>query len=355
MLYAVGPMRQGMDQKSPNLSPLDEYSLTEITKEPPFEGTVKSPTQCAQNRRRFKCSRKPVFKRRRRVTSLILVLLVVSVTGGLLFWDDLGWTDNELLERVVAPTAEQAPEEIAEDPSAREEPAEEKDTEEGETSIEEAKEEEEEKGTAIPDDPTLYLTVPRLGLYSHTVRNDDSEAALDLGAIKLPSTDFPWQEGDTNTYIACHRLGWPGNESFNQCLNLPSMQQGDKIILEDANKTVYEYRVVETFIVGPDDTWVTDPVAGKDVVSLQTCIENLNDVLTLGPNWEARFVVRAERSEEVGSFRELVGDSVAAYAGLLDVSSSRYGGPLRAAKKAAGGVVARSLSGAVGPALPYLP
>jgi sortase A len=46
-----------------------------------------------------------------------------------------------------------------------------------------------------PPDPTLFLTVPKLRMFSHTVRNDDSEPALDLGAIKLPYTGFPWERG----------------------------------------------------------------------------------------------------------------------------------------------------------------
>jgi sortase A len=52
-------------------------------------------------------------------------------------------------------------------------------------------EKEEEEAAPPPEDPTLFLTVPRLGLFSHTVRNDESESALDLGAIKLPYTGFP--------------------------------------------------------------------------------------------------------------------------------------------------------------------
>ena len=127
------------------------------------------------------------------------------------------------------------------------------------------------------------------------MRNDDSEYALDLGAIKMPQTDFPWQKGDTNTYIACHRLGWPGTESYNQCLNLPSIQEGDEVILGDANGTTYGYRVSETLTVGPGDSWVMKPVEGRDVVSLQSCLEAPGDFLTLGPNWSARFVVRADR------------------------------------------------------------
>jgi hypothetical protein len=37
------------------------------------------------------------------------------------------------------------------------------------------------------------------------------------------------------------------------------------------------------------------PLTGKDLISLQTCIEAPGDFLILGPNWLARFVVRAER------------------------------------------------------------
>jgi sortase A len=225
-------------------------------------------------------SRQPVFKKRRRVTLLVLVLFLTLVAGGLLFLNNAGRTGSEQLEPIMTPTVEQeAPEPIVEDPVA----------DEGAT------EEAEEEAMAIPDDPTLYLTVPKLGIYGHTVRNDDSEAALDLGAIKVPGTDFPWQKGDTNTYIACHRLGWPGTESYNQCLNLPSIQEGDEIILGDANGAVYDYRVSETLTVGPNDSWVMKPIADEDMVSLQTCIEAPGDFLTLGPNWSARFVVRANR------------------------------------------------------------
>jgi sortase A len=151
-----------------------------------------------------------------------------------------------------------------------------------------------------PEDPTLYLTVPRLGIQGHTVRNDRSEQALELGAIKLPSTGFPWEEG-ANTYIACHRLGFPNTESFNQCLNLPSMQKGDEVLLADSEGMLYGYRVSEVFTVGPDDAWVIGPVEGRDVVTLQTCTESPEDWVTLGPKLlesgpgSGRLIVRADR------------------------------------------------------------
>ena len=213
---------------------------------------------------------------------LVLVLLLLVVLAAVAL--GMGGMGDEQPGQVDAPAFEKASEEV--DESAGDE---------GEAPEEEATEEKEQVVAAAPDDPTLFLTVPKLSLYSHTVRNDDSEQALDVGAIKVPGTDFPWQEGDKNTYIACHRLGWPGTESHNQCLNLPSIREGDDIFLEDANGIVYEYRVSETLTVGPSDSWVMEPLAGKDLISLQTCIEAPGDFLTLGPNWLARFVVRAER------------------------------------------------------------
>ena len=219
------------------------------------------------------------FKRRRRSRFLVLLLLAalaLYALGTYLFSGTSEETGDEPPEQADTPAVEQ--------------------TAENATNQQEA-----ERTATPPEDPTLFLTVPRLSLYKHTVRNDRSEPALDLGAIKLPSTGFPWEEGDTNTYIACHRIGWPGTESYNQCLNLPAMQEGDEVFLGDTEGRVYEYRVSDVFAVGPDDSWTTSPVAGKDVVSLQTCTETPDDWWTIGPSLfgggpeSGRLVVRAER------------------------------------------------------------
>ena len=182
------------------------------------------------------------------VLLLVLLLVVVLAVGSL----GVGGMGDERPGQVDAPTFEEAVEEVDESAGDEEKATEEESSDE-ESPEEEATEEKEEPVPAVPDDPTLFLTVPKLGLYNHTVRNDDSEQALDLGAIKMPGTDFPWQEGDKNTYIACHRLGWPGTESYNQCLNLPSIREGDEILLKDTNGMVYDYRVSETLTVGPND------------------------------------------------------------------------------------------------------
>ena len=223
-----------------------------------------------------------VFRRRRRIALLIFILLAALILSSVGLYILSGTSEeavNETAERVETPPAEEEPQEMA----TEEEPTEEEPTEE------------EPRAPAVPEDPTLYLTVPKLGLYDHTVRNDDSEVALDMGAVKLPDTGFPWEQKDTNTYIACHRLGWPGNESYNQCLNLPLMQQGDQIFLEDSLGRAYEYRVTEALQITAQDTWIKRPTEGKDVVSLQTCIETLGNVWTMGPNWTARYVVQAEK------------------------------------------------------------
>jgi sortase A len=222
-----------------------------------------------------------VFRRRRRVALLIFLLLATLILGSLGLYLLSGTTEetvDETAEQVEAPPAEEPRETATEEEPVEEEPV-----------------EEEPRAPAVPEDPTLYLTVPKLGLYGHTVRNDDSEVALDRGAVKLPDTGFPWEQKDTNTYIACHRLGWPGNESYNQCLNLPLMQQGDQIFLEDSLGRAYEYRVTEALQITPQDTWIKRPSEGKDVVSLQTCIETLGNIWTMGPNWTARYVIQAEK------------------------------------------------------------
>lgn len=217
--------------------------------------------------------------------AILLLLLVLIGLGAYLFSDS-----------PQQQTTQEPPEQQQEQQKASQEQE-----EEATSDQQQEKEEEEPAPPPPPEDPTLFLTVPKLGLYNHTVRNDLSEWALDLGAIKLPSTGFPWEKEDTNTYIACHRVGWPGTESYNQCLNLPLMQKGDEVYLVDTKGRVYEYRVSEVFGISPMDVWVKDPIAGRDVVSLQTCTETPYDWWSMGAGLfgggpeSGRLVVRADR------------------------------------------------------------
>lgn len=233
-------------------------------------------------------ARKRVYKKRRRTGFYVFVGLVILTLVALIFFGpDPTSEETESVNRVEDPTVAGPPEAVSEEEAAEEEAAE---------------EDEEEAKPPPPEDPTLFMTIPRLGIVGHTVINDDSEAALDLSAIKLPSTGFPWQK-DHNTYIAGHRIGWPWNETDYQFFNLPLMRKGDEVILTDTNGTVYTYEVSEIFAVTPYDTWVADPVAGREMVSLQTCTETPYDWWTIGARLfgggpdAGRLVVRADLAD----------------------------------------------------------
>lgn len=62
--------------------------------------------------------------------------------------------------------------------------------------------------------------------------------------------------------------------------------------MTDSEGRRYTYRVFEEFVVQPADVWVTEPVDGKSVLTLQTC--------TL-PSYQDRLITRAELVGERGS------------------------------------------------------
>ncbi|QIN81116.1 sortase (plasmid) [Rubrobacter marinus] len=144
------------------------------------------------------------------------------------------------------------------------------------------------------NDTTMYLTVPKLGLRDAPVLDTDSDAAMEFGAIHLPQTGYPWEPG-ANTYVSGHRIGFPGTPSDRLFHGLPLLEPGDEVTIADAYGNSYSYAVSETHEVGPLDTWVTNPVPGRDVLSLQTCIEDFGDLWSEGPDWSARYVVQADR------------------------------------------------------------
>jgi len=147
---------------------------------------------------------------------------------------------------------------------------------------------------AVPADTTMYLTVPKLGLQDIPVLEGTTEASLGQGAGHYTGSGYPWYPG-SNTYIAGHRLGYPGTLSDHVFYYLPNLAEGDEIILSDTLGQTYTYQVSEILEVPITDLSVTAAVPGRDMVSLQTCIENYGDYWTEGPNWYVRYVVRADR------------------------------------------------------------
>ncbi len=223
--------------------------------------------------------KQPSFRKRRRTGLFVFIGLIVLVIGALIFFDvDLVSRSDDAGEEQVA----EAPDTASEAPSD-----------------EEAAEEEEEEAALVvppPNDPTMFLTIPKLGIYGALVV--PSEAGLELGAQVVGG--YPWTSG-SNTYIAGHRIGFPGTGSDHIFYNLPLLEQGDKIFLQDSLDQVYEYRVSEIFAVTPFDVWAMDPVAGRDMVTLQTCTETPSDWWTVGPSLmssgpeSGRLVVRADK------------------------------------------------------------
>jgi sortase A len=135
-----------------------------------------------------------------------------------------------------------------------------------------------------PDDKTLYLTVPDLGLTDVPVFDSVEDEKLKKSVVHVPATGFPWQEG-ANTYIAGHRLGYEGTGSYLVFYYLDQLGEGDEILLEDEAGDTYEYRVTEQKVVDPDNVEVMEPEKGKSLVSLQTC--------TL-PDYKQRLIVQGE-------------------------------------------------------------
>ena len=139
----------------------------------------------------------------------------------------------------------------------------------------------------------MYLSVPGMGISDIPVVEGTGEASLSQGAGHYIGSGYPWIPG-SNTYIAGHRLGYPGTASDHVFWNLPNLGIGDQIYLTDSNGTTYTYAVSEILEVPINDLSVTGPT-GSDTVSLQTCIEDYGDYWTPGPNWSVRYVVRGTK------------------------------------------------------------
>ncbi len=139
-----------------------------------------------------------------------------------------------------------------------------------------------------PADKTLTVTVPNMQRVKDSpmpdTYGDDEESLKNYAGIHLEGTGFPWDE-EANVYLAGHRLGYPGYPSFLAFYDIDNVKEGDQIFVEDANGREYTYEVFSNFVVDPTDVWVTEPVPGKNILTLQTC--------TL-PDYAQRVVVQAE-------------------------------------------------------------
>ena len=269
-----------------------------------------------QRLRQRRFSRRRIYRRRRRVAfSVLCALVAVTLLGAFSTSSEdkvRPGTGETALKRVESPALAQAPDpaskpekKASEAKKEEKKPPADKEKEAAKSGGEKKERAKKPRGEPLPpapSDPTMYLTIPKLGLYENTVFNSDAPGTMDQGAMKLPSTGFPWQN-KANTYIAAHRVGYSGTQSYRQFYNLPSMAPGDQVILTDTNGNSYVYQVTEVLAVTPQDSWATYPVAGRDMITLQTCIASVNDWWSITPGLlssppgpeTARFLVRADR------------------------------------------------------------
>jgi sortase A len=145
-----------------------------------------------------------------------------------------------------------------------------------------------EEQANAPEDPTLNITVPSMERISNApipdTFGDDEEALKNFAGIHLQGTGFPWQD-EANVYIAGHRLGYPNTPSFLAFWDIDSVVEGDQIFVTDANGREYTYEVFQNLEVDPTDLFVTEPLEGRNILTLQSC--------TL-PDYERRVIVQAE-------------------------------------------------------------
>jgi sortase A len=139
-----------------------------------------------------------------------------------------------------------------------------------------------------PGNDMMKLTVPKM----EEIENDEIPTGLgtdealfhDYAGVHIKYTGFPWEE-EANVYIAGHRLGYEGTNSYLAFWDLNKLEEGDEFYITDSEGRKYTYEVFRKFVTTPENLSVLNPVEGKNIVTLQTC--------TL-PDYVDRLIVRGE-------------------------------------------------------------
>ena len=179
--------------------------------------------------------------------TIALAVAGISVFAGTDLVSNVVGNQEDRAERAVEPEgAKKDPPKPAEEPKKKETKQEQKkDTTDKEQKKMASKEPEMEAEEAdserlvAPTDTTMYLDVPSIGLSGVPVYEGASEASLYASTGHLNGTGYPWVEG-SNTYVAGHRIGYPGTGSDHIFWDLPSVAIGDPVMLTDSNGTTYE-------------------------------------------------------------------------------------------------------------------
>lgn len=156
-----------------------------------------------------------------------------------------------------------------------------------------------------PEDKTLSLSIPKLGKDIEKIPTgggDNQQLLTNNAAVHVRyatqtggfHTGWPWKKV-ANVYFAGHVEGYQGTPSYKAFDGLETLENGDDIIVGDADGKKYTYKVYDKKIVHPSEVEVLNPVPGKNVVTLQTC-EIVNVDANGNPDYSntERLIVRGE-------------------------------------------------------------
>jgi len=106
------------------------------------------------------------------------------------------------------------------------------------------------------------LRIPAIGL-DETIRSGIGLSVIDRGVAHWAGTSAPGGSG--NVVLAGHRT--THSRPF---WDLDRLQDGDLVYLEDGSGFDVMYRVSDTFVVEPDDLWISYDF-GKPMVTMFAC------------------------------------------------------------------------------------
>ncbi|WP_406709307.1 class C sortase [Trueperella pyogenes] len=143
----------------------------------------------------------------------------------------------------------------------------------------------------MADTPTMAtLTIPALDAHLPIVHGTSDEALLN-GVGHFYGSHLPVGGPGTHAVLAGHHT-WPGHTYFS---HLENLKEGDRIHINAYGENL-TYGVVETHLVHPDDLTKIQPQAGRDLLTLVTCITPEGGQLN-----EYRLLVTAERIDDAGA------------------------------------------------------
>lgn len=126
--------------------------------------------------------------------------------------------------------------------------------------------------------PIAYIYIPKIGVKA-VVADGTEDSILRYAVGHFEGSAMPGEKG--NCALAGHR-NYDTGEFF---LKINKLNQGDDIIISTHEKT-FNYKVTESFVVNPEDTYVVDNTEGFQI-TLVTCTYN----------GKQRLVVRGELEE----------------------------------------------------------